>query len=143
MKVTITEEAIEINGGRVRYYPYYIDQHWNEQADDRLVTMRKIVTQWADALARAKDRQKLYLPYSLNDQEIECFEAVTEGDEVTLRCVEVHWSGYSMVLDELGEFMTYCPHEFLSERPDLFGRYPKRDLIEALRRAELSDDWSI
>jgi hypothetical protein len=142
MTVTITEEAIDIDGGQVRYYPYYIDQHWNEQAEDRLVVMRKIVAQWADELARAKDGQKLYLPYSLDDQEVECFEAQLQGNEITLRCVEIHWNGYSMVLDEIGDFITYSPHEFWNERPELFGKYSKHHLIQALRNAEISDDRS-
>jgi hypothetical protein len=65
MKVIITPDLIELDpdGGRVAYYPYYIDQHWNDQAEDRLVVMQKIVAQWANELAHAKDDQKLYLPY--------------------------------------------------------------------------------
>lgn len=60
MKVTITPDAIELDphGGRVAYYPYYIDQHWNDQAEDRLVVMQKIVAQWANEIAHAKDDQK-------------------------------------------------------------------------------------
>lgn len=78
MKVTSRrmQSSLTLNGGRVPYYPYYIDRHWNEDAQDRLSMMQKIVSQWADELDRAKDGQKLFLPYSLNDQEVECFEAV-------------------------------------------------------------------
>jgi len=143
MEVIITPDAIELDpeGGRVGYYPYYIDQHWNEQAEDRLIVMQKIVAQWADELARAKDGQKLYLPYSLDDQDVECFEAAVLGNEVKLRCVEVNWNGYDMDLEDLKDFITH-PHELWSARAELFAIYPKHDFIKALNSAELSDDPS-
>jgi hypothetical protein len=138
MRVIITADAIELDpdGGRVGYYPYYIDQHWNEQAEERLVVMQKIVAQWADELTRAKDGQKLYLPYSLDDQDVECFEAQVHGNDVKLRCVEVNWNGYSMALDD---FITH-PHELWSARAELFATYPKQDFIDALSSAELCDE---
>jgi hypothetical protein len=141
MRVIITADAIELDpdGGRVGYYPYYIDQHWNEQAEERLVVMQKIVAQWADELTRAKDGQKLYLPYSLNDQDVECFEAQVHGNDVKLRCVEVNWNGYSMALGDLNDFITH-PHELWSARAELFATYPKQDFIDALSSAELCDE---
>lgn len=81
------------------------------------------------------------LPYSPNDQEVECFEAVLQGDEVTLRCVEVNWNGYDMDLEDLKDFITHH-HELWSARAELFAIYPKHDFIAALSSAELSDDPS-
>jgi hypothetical protein len=134
MTVIITREKIEIDDEGVSYYPYYFDQWWNTEAEDRLVVVKKVLAQWADGIAQSAENCTLYLPYSLNDEEIECFEARVHGDEVVFRCVGVNWNGYSVDLDDLGEFIAH-PHELGSEKPENFGTYNKNALVDALRKA--------
>jgi hypothetical protein len=138
VKVKITRESIELGDRSVPYYAYYFDQWWNDDAKDRLIVVKKVLSQWADALDNATEGQALYLPYSLDDQEVESFKAEVHGNEVTLRCVEVNWNGYSIALDDLSDFI-YQTHELWNESPEIFGVYDKEDLIAALRDPELSD----
>ena len=138
MRVRITREKIEIDGKSVSYYPYYFDQWWNEEAEDRLVVVKKVVARWADELDKAEEDRTLYLPYSLDDEAVECFQAQVRGEEVVFRCVEVKCNGYAIDLNGLGEFIVY-PHELWSGRPEAFGTYNKPALVSALRNADAGD----
>lgn len=147
MKVIIGQEQICIGLDCVRYYPFYF-RSWAE--DERKVNsinsmdvMKSVLQQWADTLAgMGIAYNKLFLPYSLDDETVECFMATTQSPpitfscDITLRCVVVEENGYSLDLSNLYKFMT--THKTIFEEfPSNFGVYDKDELVQGLSNAEI------
>ena len=148
MKVIIEQERICIGSDCVRYYPFYFkswaeDHQRNAGSINSMDVMNTVLQQWADTLAgMGIAYNKLFLPYSLDDESIECFKAtaksppITHSCNVTLRCVVVEGNGYSLDLSNLYKFMTTQQTVF-EVYPSDFGVYDKDELVQGLSDAKI------
>jgi hypothetical protein len=147
MKVLIEDEKIFIDGNALEYYPYYF-AIWNDIADHRL-NVKSVLSQWATALASLRGREgAVYLPYYLDDQTCQYLKAELDGEDVVLTDMLVRDDGYAMDLDDLSREMYSAPEVIESyvdinghrhdSAPKFFGRYKAKELIEALKDAEVA-----
>ncbi len=136
MNVKIREEEIVINDKSLRYYPYYFNRHWQDEGLSGPALVKKVLSQWAEALIKMDEDESVFLPHSLEDEWVECLRANLSGERVVLRCVWVNWSGHSVDLDDISEFMFY-EHEVVKEYSDVFGEYDRKELAAALQGAEI------
>lgn len=138
MNAQIDEGQIILGEQTIRYDPYYVDIVAEEQASNRSAIMQQVLAQWAEAVAGLnQEGQTLFLPYSLDDEWTECFEARLQGHHVVLWCVQVAFNGYSVELNNLSQFMHGAP-EVRKKHPENFGQYQQAELVSALRKASTS-----
>jgi len=138
MNVQIDEGQIILDRQTLRYNPYWIDIAAEEVSSNRLAVMQQVLAQWAEAVAGLnREGQTLFLPYSLDDEWTECFEARLQGNYVVLQCVQVAFNGYSVELNNLSQFMHRAP-EIRMKYPENFGQYQQAELVSALRKASTS-----
>lgn len=135
----IGERALE-------YYPYYF-AIWDDEVDHRL-TVKKVLAQWAMALTRLESTSEpVWLPYYLDDQDCKYLKAELDGEHVVLTDMYVWADGYAMDLDDLSTEMHTEPDavesffdingDWFDTSPKVVGRFKVRELIEALRDAEI------
>ncbi len=135
MNVQVDEQLITLDGQRLRYYPYYVDLAAREKGQDRINAVRSMLAQWASALANlSSEDQILFLPYSLDDEVVECLAAQLKGDQIILRCVEVVADGCLINLGNLHSFI-HASHETWKQYPKALLQCPKEELVAALRSA--------
>jgi hypothetical protein len=139
MNVQVDEQLITLDGQRLRYDPYYVDLAAREKGRNRIDVVRSMLAQWASALANlSSEDQILFLPYSLDDELIECLAAQLKGDQIILRCVEVMAGGCMISLRDFHSFI-HASHETWKEYPKALLQCPKEELVAALRSASAGD----
>jgi len=135
MEIQIDSKRLKIGEHRVKYSAYYFDVE--EYTDlSEAAALKEILVQWAGALSNLDNGRTLFLPFSLDDEWIECFKASESGERITLKYVWVSEGGWSVDVSDLGEFMT-SEHEIHKELPEVFGEYRKEDFILALLNARV------
>ncbi len=130
MEIQIDSKRLKIGEHSVKYSAYYFDvEEYNDLSE--AAALKEILVQWAGALTNLDNGRALFLPFSLDDEWIECFKASQSGERITLKHVWVSEDGWSVDVSDLGEFMT-SEHEIRKELPEVFGEYRKEDFILAL-----------
>jgi hypothetical protein len=138
MEVEIDYQRIRIGDQGLVYYPYYFDI-WGEKEADKLNVLKSVLSQWASALKELRDGDApLYLPYSLDDETVNCIKATRKGKNIILRCVVVGANGYQLDLDDLASFMR-SEQVVEEESPEIFGEYAANEIIKALQEARPID----
>lgn len=151
MKVKIKDKQIKIGENSLEYYPYYF-AIWKDRDDfDHRPTVKNVLSQWATALTALCSglHSVVYLPYYLDDQTCKYLEAKIEGEDIIFSDLLVGADGYAMNLDDLSKQMYSKPDilktwagnfgEKHKNNPYFFGRYNAKEVIQALKDAELSD----
>lgn len=137
MSVQIDRYRITLFGDSLRYDPYYLDLAAEEFKTDTAAILKGLMQQWAEALMNgAFEGKPIYLPYSLDDEWVECLEAQVEGERVVTKCVHVGVNGYAVDLFNLSQFATSV-HKIDKEYPETFGVYRRSELVSALRNAKI------
>ena len=98
--------------------------------------MVKILQQWRQALiTNLGDGRTFFLPFELDDECVECIEATSEDEMLTLRYVWVDEPGYSLIASDLMSFIVSA-HEIQKDFGEL-GKYSKNDFLAALNAPEI------
>ena len=136
MNIQIDEKSLIIAGQRFPYDAYYFEAEEYEHLSCPAI-LKAILAQWAEALANSDDRNaSLFLPFSFDDEEVDCFRARVDGDKVVLSYAQVWENGYALNVADLNEFMR-SEYQILEESPEILGAFTKRELISALLNAEV------
>ena len=90
------------------------------------------------ALETLGENGAVFLPYSLDDESVECVEATRIGEEIVLRCVNVATNGYSLALDDLSDFMLSRQELVEFRYPAIFGQYDRQEIISSMRNRDHS-----
>lgn len=136
MAAHFDNQRIVLFGESVLYDPYYFDVSSEYGNDSYLSVVKRVLSQWAEALAEAESGEAvLYLPFGIYDQCTECFAATITGSQVEMRCVWLDIEGWSIDLRDLYEFMT-SPKNVIEHCEENFGVYNKEELIRELAEAE-------
>ncbi len=151
MKVQIENEQLKIGENSLEYYPYYFSIWKDKDEFDHRPTVKNVLTQWATALTALCSGlyPAVYLPYYLDDQSCQYLKAELEGEDIVFSDLLVRDDGYAMDLDDLSDRMYSEPDIVKSwidryrkehnSEPKFFGRYNAKEIIQALKDAELSD----
>lgn len=140
MRVQIKDEQIIIGEEVLPFYGYYFAIEADRKDQPWLMVVKDVLSQWAAAIATLEDNQVAYLPYSLEDEWVECIETKRRGENIIFRCVDVAGNGYSLVLDDLKEFMLSRQKlDNFRDHPEMFGEYNRQEIISALKNAEIAD----
>src|SRR6185503_7704117 len=101
MKVEINSKQINIDDKMLNYYTYYFGI-WDNPERDHLQVFKSVIKQWALALDNIKsESETLFLPYSLDDEVIECLKVTKQDEKIILQCITVDGNGYAVNLDDL------------------------------------------
>lgn len=151
MKVEIENKRIKIGENSLEYYPYYF-AIWADRDDlDHRQTVRNVLVQWAAALTNlnSSNYPAVYLPYYLDDQTCQYLKAELEEETVIFTDLLVNENGYDIDIDDLSAQMYSEPDVIESwidvngkdhnSAPKFFGRYNAKDVIQALKDAEISN----
>jgi hypothetical protein len=113
MDIQIDEKSMRLGEHRLEYDAYYFDPDEYAELSSGEV-LREILRQWAAALAGLKDGQTIFLPFSLDDEWVECLKVTRHGDRLT------------------------STQQIRKETPEAFGEWDKEEFISALLNAKVT-----
>ena len=138
MNIHIDERTLKIEGHPLEYDAYYFDADEYAGLSNSEV-LKVLLSQWAKAISESAAGQMLYLPFSFDDEYVECVEADVAGDKVSLRHVWVRENGYAVDVVNLSAFMA-TSHEINSMSPNRpLGVYGREELVSALLNPTVGD----
>lgn len=131
MLIEVDDEKLTIAGRSFAYSAYYFE--FRDVSDLTSAKALKLVLgQWKKVLMESPGTDRiLFLPYSLEDEWVECFKATLSGEMVSLTETYVDENGWAVRIDDLRNFML-SPHDILQESSTPCASLPTRELIEAL-----------
>jgi hypothetical protein len=136
MEIQIDEKCMKIGEYSFRYDAYHFDA--DEYADlSSGEVLIKILAQWAKALSDIRDGDTIFLPFSLDDEWVECFKVTQLGDRLNSKYVWVNENGYALDVSNLSDFMA-TTHEIWKESPEVFGEWDKEEFRSALLNAKVT-----
>jgi hypothetical protein len=135
MLIEVDDEKLTLAGRSFSYSAYYFE--FTDVPNLTSATALKLVLrQWKNVLMESLGTGRtLFLPYSLEDEWVECFRAILSGEMVSLTETHVDENGWAVRIDDLRNFML-SPHNILKESSTPCISLLTRELIEALSIAE-------
>jgi hypothetical protein len=136
LDILIGERSINLGGHYLEYDAYYFDA-------DKYAgltcgqALREILRQWAAALAGLEDGQTLFLPFSLDDEWVECLRVRRRGENIAYQHVWVSENGWALDVSDLSDFMSSAP-EVWKESPETVGEVEKAEFISAVLNAKVA-----
>ena len=138
MNIKIDERRLKIGEYPLEYDAYYFDADEYAGLSNSEV-LEGILAQWAEAISGSAGGRTLYLPFSFDDEYVECVEVDMADNKVGLRYVWVRENGYAVDVANLGAFLA-TSHEITSTSPNLpLGVYSKGEFISALLNPTVGD----
>jgi len=138
MNIHIDESRLKIEEYSLEYDAYYFDVDDYDGLSNSEV-LKRLLSQWAESISESAAGRTLYLPFSLDDEYVECVEADVAGDKVGLRHIWVRENGYAVDVVNLGAFLA-TSYEIKSMSPNHpLGVYGKEELISALLNPTVGD----
>jgi hypothetical protein len=136
MDILIGERSMNLGGHRLDYDAYYFgtDGYAGLTCGEAL---KEILRQWADALAGLGDGQTVFLPFSLDDEWVECLRVTQCGEDVAYQHVWVRVNGWALDVSDLSDFMSSAP-EVWKESPETMGEVKKSEFITAVLDARVA-----
>ena len=101
--------------------------------------LKNMILVWAKVLkSLSENHRPLFLPFSYDDDWVDCLEATRHEDKLSVRRVRVLEPGWAFDFGHLEEFIS-SPHEIEEGSPEIFGEYDRNEIIDALLNAEVVD----
>jgi hypothetical protein len=131
MLIEVDDEKLTIAGRSFSYSAYYFEFRDVSNLTSAKA-LRLVLAQWKNVLMESLGTDRiLFLPYSLEDEWVECFKATLSGEMVSLTETYVDENGWAVSIDDLRNFML-SPHNILKESSTPCASLAGRDLIESL-----------
>jgi hypothetical protein len=136
MEIKIDNKAFSFGRNRFTYNLYYFDSE-KYGAPTLGGVFKKVLIEWAHALENISGQNvSFFLPYAPDDQETECLKLSPLHERFVVERVTVKESGFNINIDNLEEFIT-APHEIYAESAEVLGEFDRRELVSALRNAQI------
>ena len=139
MSVTYNARHLSIFGVALNFDPYYFALAGEVSGETYDHVLKRTLRQWAKALrdlARVDDR--IYFPFGLYDECVECVISERSGDLVDLRCGWTDECGYAIDLSRLDEYL-HTPHRLVNTSPQSLGLFDLGALADALEQASQAE----
>lgn len=136
MKICVDDTSIRFGDQALSYETYYLDNDTYANLSNAVI-VKNILSQWAIALSELHDEDReLYLPYSFDDEWVECFKVTKQGKRLIFEQVWVKENGWALDISDLKNFIN-SSHGIRKKFPAVFGTYDKDDIISSLLNAEV------
>jgi hypothetical protein len=134
MLIQIDNKNIRLGVHCFAYSAYYLDD--NAPGEFTSVDfLKKVLVQWKRSVTENLANECiLFLPFSLEDEYVECFKANLNGGQLSLTHVLVAENGYALPIQNLNEFIL-SSHEIREESDELFGPLSVQEFIDGLSAA--------
>lgn len=135
LEIIIERDRIRFGPDSVLLSSYYFDI-WSDS--DGLETLGSVLKQWIPAIEYSlSSYQSVFLPYNLEDEEVEGFICMPEGRSMKLTVSQIWLNGYLVDLDNI-EPITRGLYETIKIFPDSFGIYYVTDFIDGLKNLKIN-----
>ena len=132
--IEVDDRTLALAGRSFPYSAYYLDFKDVPNLTSR-TSLKIVLADWMTALIESLGTDRvLFLPYSLEDEWVECFKATLSGEMVSLTEVYVNENGWAVNILDLTGFIL-SPHSILKESSTPFATVPVQDLIDSLNVA--------
>lgn len=136
MEISITNTSIRFGDQVLEYETYYLDNESYANLSNAAI-IKKIIAQWVTAIKELNGTiREVYLPYSFDDEWVECFRVTSTDGKLIFRQVWVRENGWAVDISDLREFIR-STHDIRKMFPNAFGTYDKDEIIKALLNAEV------
>ncbi len=134
LEIIIERDRIRFGPDSVLLSSYYFDI-WRDR--DGLETLGSVLKQWIPAIEYSVSSCiNVFLPYNLEDEEVEGFICNPEGQSINLTVLQIWLNGYLVDLDNI-EPVTRGTYESIKIFPNSFGIYNATEFIEGLKNLKI------
>jgi len=136
MDIQVDDHCMILGGHSLSYSAYYFDVDKYAALPSGEI-LKEIFVQWANALTNIGNGQSIFLPFSLDDEWVECLQVTQHGEKLTYQYVRVSENGWALDVTDLSEFMASA-HHVRKVMPEIAGECEKSEFISALLNAKVS-----
>lgn len=138
MDINITNSSIRFGERVLEYETYYLDNESYANLSNAVI-IKKIIEQWVEAINELNGTiRELYLPYSFDDEWVECFRVTSNGGRLIFQQLWVRENGWAVDISDLREFIR-SPHGIRKMFPGVFGIYDKDEIVSSLSNAQIQE----